>query len=235
MTSQILTEIKTLLKNGEDVKVIFDLDSTLFDVSPRIAQILREFAAEPEMEQRYPSESAILKKVEAHPADYGIKRTLQRYQFPFRDMEFFKLLVEFWKKKFFSDDYLKYDQPYEGAKDFVQQLSKEGAEILYLTGRDIPRMKKGTVESLIEHGFPVLSEDHLMLKPNTEIGDVEFKKNYFEKMEHKHVWFFENEPANILVVLDIAPHVQVVFVDTVHSGTGPLPPENVMRITSWKA
>jgi hypothetical protein len=37
------------------------------------------------------------------------------------------------------------------------------------------------------------------------------------------VWFFENEPANILPVLENCPHVQVIFFDSTHSRRATVP------------
>ena len=60
---------------------------------------------------------------------------------------------------------------------------------------------------------------NLFLKPSAEIRDHDFKKKFFEEMEKtsEEIWFFENEPTNIYLVLKISPHVNIVFVDTVHS------------------
>ncbi len=233
--NEILDEVTLKSNKGLKVRAVFDLDSTLFDVSYRIAEILKEFANHPTYSVSHPEESAVLASLRPHPTDYGVRRTLERIGFPWRDMDFIKSMVEFWKLKFFSNEYIRYDQPYPGAVEFVNALKIRGAEIYYLTGRDIPRMKDGTLDSLRKFGFPI-SDNHqnLFLKPHSGIGDVEFKKSHFQKMlNEEDVLFFENEPANILTVSENFPHVKIVFVDTVHSGVGKLPPEHIIKIPGW--
>lgn len=215
------------------LKAIFDLDSTLFDVSPRITKILHDFANLAEMQKSHPEACAKLLTVRPHPEDYGVKRTLMRYGFEPPDFEFVEKLVDFWKSKFFSNPYLSYDVPYPGAQSFVKELFDAGGEISYLTGRDIPRMLEGTIQQLKTYDFP-LDPNHtnLVLKPNTEIDDASFKKEFFLRMNKSPapVWFFENEPKNIHLVVEHCPHINPVFVDTVHSQKNPLPGDEVPRL-----
>ncbi len=237
LLEQILKETVTSKSSGSRLKAIFDLDSTLFDVSPRITKILHDFAELPEIKTQYAQEAALLRTVKPHVGDYGVKRTLARYGFNIAPTEeFVRLLVEFWKKGFFANQYLKYDIPYEGAVEFVNDLYNLGADIYYLTGRDIPRMHQGSVESLKQWNFP-LDNDHanLILKPNTGIEDFNFKKDFFMKMDHSTgpVWFFENEPINIRLVLENCPHIKLVYLDTVHSETEAPPPAHVPRIKGY--
>ncbi len=242
----IIKSLQSKLKHGEKITAIFDLDSTLFDVSPRIAKILNDFGATAEFQISHPAETDILAQIVAHPTDFGVKKTLERNNFPIRDMDFVDKIVEFWKREFFSGNYLKYDKPYAGAVDFVKNLQRIGAKILYLTGRDAPRMKKKTIESLIEHGFPLSSNaENLFLKPDTSISDVEFKKRFFQSFvaaseieigkikTQDHIIFFENEPANIVVAIQAIPDIEIIFLDTVHSETTPVPPATISRINRW--
>ncbi|MDZ4677536.1 MAG: HAD family hydrolase [Oligoflexia bacterium] len=235
--NEILKEAVTLKSSGTRLKAIFDLDSTLFDVSPRITKILHAFAELPEIKAKYRKESELLLTVKPHPEDYGVKRTLARYGFSLSpSAEFAQQLVDYWKKYFFGSDYLFHDVPYEGAVGFVNDLHNAGADIYYLTGRDVPRMQTGSVASLKQWGFP-LNEDHanLILKPSTGIEDYNFKKEFFMKMDKTDgsVWFFENEPINIRLVLENCPHIKLVYVDTVHSESEAPPPPQVLRIKGY--
>src|SRR3569832_121830 len=58
--------------------VIFDLDSTLFCVSPRTEAILRSLGADAEFAATNAELSAILRDVEVLPTDWGIRSVLQR-------------------------------------------------------------------------------------------------------------------------------------------------------------
>lgn len=228
--------LQAKLSGMNSVKAIFDLDSTLFDVSFRISKILHTFAELPEMKSKYPSEMEAIKKITPHNQDYGVKRTLQRLGFCSPGEDFTISLIEFWKKNFFGNDYLHYDLPYPGAPEYVQDLYKAGADIFYLTGRDIPRMWDGTIKSLVAHGFP-LNSDHanLILKPSSVQRDTEFKREFFKNMKKSEadVWFFENEPTNIHVVLETSPHIKIVFVETVHSQSGPLPGDHIPKVSGF--
>lgn len=236
LLKKIIAEAEDHKAKGHSLKAIFDLDSTLFDVSPRISKILQSFADLPEIRATYPKESEFLLTVEPHPQDYGVRKTLERYGVSFENQEFLKILVEYWKKLFFANEYLKYDRPYPGAAEYVTTLYKAGADIYYLTGRDVPRMREGTIQSLKDHRFPLTgTHSNLILKPDSQVSDAPFKKEFLERMDHSRgpVWFFENEPVNINLVLEHCPHIRVVFVETVHSQKAAIPPDSVPRIEGW--
>ena len=62
---------------------VFDLDSTLFNVSTRSQKILHEFAATHQHE--------VLKNIEVHHTDWGIKEALFRHGYTIeKDVEFLK-------------------------------------------------------------------------------------------------------------------------------------------------
>ncbi len=255
--TKIITSAKESTAKNQRLLAIFDLDSTLFDVSHRIAVILQEFAHHPEMRQRFPQETKLMEKIKNDSKAYGIKSSLVAAGITDPDPTFKTTVIDFWKKHFFADSHLKYDQPYTGSVEFVQELHSVGAEIAYLTGRDVPRMLQGTIESLKQWGFPVNdqllifsppatpSKLHtqrmegapgvLYLKPQSSMDDTIFKKDFFIRVDATPgpVWFFENEPANIHLVLEHCPHIQIVYVDTVHSGAKPPPGPQIPRITSF--
>ncbi len=60
------------------VAVVFDLDSTLFCVSPRTESILRRLAGEAEFRAEFADAAAILKDVTVLPSDWGVKSVLER-------------------------------------------------------------------------------------------------------------------------------------------------------------
>jgi hypothetical protein len=239
LLQEIVKKAAFAKKGGEPFTAIFDLDSTLFDVSPRISKILQAFAALPNIKTRFKKEAEILSTIQPHSSDYGVRRTLARHGVSMEDTtpEFAELLVSFWKKNFFGNEYLIYDAPYPGAVKYVLDLEKAGAKILYLTGRDVPRMLPGTIQSLRAHGFPLDSKNiNLILKPSATERDHDFKKRFFEEMEKSkgEVWFFENEPTNIYLVLETSPHVKIVFVETVHSEAVPVPGDETLRISGFE-
>jgi FMN phosphatase YigB (HAD superfamily) len=237
LLERILNLTRQAKLENRQLKAIFDLDSTLFNVSPRIIKILHDFANLPSIKNDFPKASEKLLTLEPHLSDFGVKRTLTRIGFETPNQEFIIKIVDYWKKEFFGSDHLHLDVPYPGAQKFVKDLYDAGAEILYLTGRDVPRMLKGTMQSLKLHGFPV-DADHanLLLKPSTSHNDSEFKKEFFKKLDQssKDIWFFENEPTNIHLVYENCPHINIVFVNTVHSGKSPEPGAHILQIPGFE-
>ena len=131
---------------------------------------------------------------------------------------------------FFSNEYLKYDEPYEGAIEFVNECEKRGADIWYLTGRDWPRMGDGTELQLRRHNLPY-PEGQLSMKTNSEIYDTEYKVDFFKnfKIPLKNTWFIDNEPVILNRVHEAFPELNLVYAGTVHSGREQ-PPNNSKEI-----
>ncbi len=191
---------------------VFDLDSTLFNVSTRTQKILLDFAHLHSKED--------LKSIEVFHTDWGIKEALMRGGYHFDEhIEFHTQLKDFWFEHFFSNKYLQYDVPYPGAIEFVLELANAGAEILYLTGRDVHRLGQGSKDVLLKWGFPC-SDKQLILKPHRSMNDELFKRDWFIDLDRSYfqkVYFFENEPVNINAVLQSCPDVEIIFLDTTHA------------------
>jgi hypothetical protein len=226
---KIKDQAKQTIFQGTQNLFVFDLDSTLFDVGPRIQKIIMDFAAEDAHAAKYPIETKLLKNVKVSPSDWGIRSSIEKIPFTSAPpADFFTSIRTFWMEKFFSNDYLNHDEPYDGAVEFLNHLADiPGNNIAYLTGRDVKRMLLGTEASLSQHGFPVGAPNiTLALKPNTEISDTDFKCDWFYQIEHlnfANIWFFENEPTNIERVAREHPQVQIIFFDSTHSGKLPSP------------
>jgi hypothetical protein len=191
---------------------VFDLDSTLFNVSTRTKKILSEFAELHQLEE--------LKNVEVKHEDWGIKEAVLRAGYhPDRDLDMLEKLRDFWFERFFTNEYVHYDVPYAGAISYVLELHQAGCEIKYLTGRDQHRMGRGSLEVLKKWGFPC-EPGQLILKPERSIDDGLFKKNWFidlERKDYQKIYFFENEPVNINAVLATSPDVEIIFLETTHA------------------
>ena len=219
---KIVVEVSRLSDSGKKSLVVFDLDSTLFDVSPRIQKILHDFSRLENFARLYPESCAILRTIEAKRNDWGFKDALIRSGLDHHSIEFHAALREFWKVNFFGNEYLQYDVPYDGAVEYVQAIAQAGAEISYLTGRDVARMELGTIKELQDWSFPLNDVTaKLELKPNKDLDDAQFKSDYFLTSKLKNydkIFFFENEPVNIELIRLRHPEVQVVFFDSTHSG-----------------
>lgn len=222
-------------KSPEKFRFVFDLDSTLFCVSPRSQQILRDLAEELEFKRRYPSETEKLKVIEALPTDWGIRMMLERSKIH-STIGFFEEVRSYWVEHFFSNDYLKYDIPYEGAVEFVNYVYAQGLDVWYLTGRDIVRMQEGSLKSLRQWNLPLRHPHQLTMKPKPGLNDEEFKVERLREWigVGKEIIFFENEPVIIEKVRRDLPQVQIVFMESVHSGRSESPTDLLSLPMSFK-
>lgn len=191
---------------------VFDLDSTLFNVSARTRQILFEFAEA----FNHPS----LKTVEVKTEDWGIKEAVLRAGFTIeKNQELLVQLRDFWRERFFSNDYIHYDVPYAGAVSYVLELVESGCEVMYLTGRDQQRMGKGSEEVLKKWGFPC-TQGQLVLKPERTLDDEFFKNDWFLQLDrtpYSKIYFFENEPVNINAISKSCPEIEIIYIETTHA------------------
>lgn len=224
---QVLVQIGKNREQGLTSLVVFDLDSTLFNVAPRMEKILREFAQVPDHRARFPKEIEAFDRIQMQKGDWGIFDSLVRAGLDGHHPELEEAVREFWKPRFFSDSYLNHDVPYDGAAEYVRAIEENGADIVYLTGRDVARMGRGSLEVLEKWDFPVDgARSHLVLKPDKAMDDALFKTDWFlalPKDKYADIWFFENEPVNIHSLMPAAAHVKIIFFDSTHSGKAAAP------------
>jgi hypothetical protein len=234
---EILTAVQTAKKASKNPLVVFDLDSTLFEVESRSLHILKEFSKDVHLSTQYPKAARVFHGLESLPPLYQLKKFLKHLNLESEPHHFYKAVFEHWKDRFFNSEYLKHDTPYEGSVEYVLSLRNSGAEIVYLTGRDEHRMGKGTRKSLIDNGFPLDEvQCRLKLKEHKDIEDSEFKSGWFEAAAKTFdpIWFFENEPVNINKVVTHHPTVKVVYFDSVHSGEQEVFENSAIKIKGFK-
>lgn len=227
IAEQILVQSSQLLASGHQVLSVFDLDSTLFDVGPRIQKILHDFAAQPEIQALDPVIADRIGKIQTQRKDWGIRTAIEREGIHTLNPEIVLRARKFWVTHFFSNDYLRFDQPMLDAVPFVRLLKQMGSQIIYLTGRETSKMQKGSLEVLRQHQFP-LSENgqELVMKPSTGVEDHRFKEDWFAGLPHhdySRIWFFENEPINLEKIRVKHPEVRLIFIDSTHSSRAPVP------------
>ncbi len=204
-----------------DVPVlVFDLDGTLLDNRPRGARIFHEMADA--WRPARPALAARLATAQADAIVYGLHENLRLL-----GVDDDALLEEgftFWKDRFFTDAYMKYDVAVPGARDFVSACYGAGATIVYLTGRDLPNMALGTFASLRDQGFPIgVVGTSLVTKPAFDIPDTVFKQDVAPSLSRhgRVVGIFDNEPANCNLLLEHHDHAFCVFLDTHHAPNPP--------------
>ncbi len=210
------------LINKKKIFLLFDLDSTLFDNSPRVYKILQDFIRN--HGESYPEDLKKLSSIKREDIIWGIKENLNRANI--LNEVLLNHMIKFWFDRFFSNEYI-IDVPLKGALRFVQDADAFGIKILYLTGR-FETMREGTVKNIIEHGFPLDgNESNLILKPHQKIADHDFKHIAMENIKQSGEMLagFDNEPINVNIFQTHFPKSEVFFLETNHS----LNPPNLMK------
>ncbi len=190
----LISRFDQALNEQKKLVLVFDIDSTIFNVSPRNQDIFDLFCS------IHKAKNPILLKISSN---YRLKYTdwgLNPYLDIIPNNETLKKgAYSFWKNHFFAGTFLFSDEPYNGVIPLIQFFHLKNCPILYLTGRDDHRMRKATILQLKHWGLPLSTEKNLITKPHKKINDHEYKskallkifKNY---LEHT-VAFFDNEPS----------------------------------------
>lgn len=231
---KVVDEVEIATRHDERPVIIFDLDDTLVDSKTRTLRILKDFAALEEIRARFPRSAAIAQQATLADMGYYLDKALKKLGVS--EDEFVGAAMAFWTAKFFSNEYCGSDLPEPGAASYARKLHKTGAKIIYLTGRDRPRMEACTKANLLKRHFPVGEGVALMMKPDKDIDDVEFKVKAFEKIKDagKIVAGFENEPRNINEMQKAFPKGIMVFVDTMHSSRPDVPNDSIHWIKDFR-
>src|SRR5688500_20066441 len=124
--------------------VVFDLDATLFDNRPRTLEILMEFREDVQADD--PELAAALLTLDVDRVHCLLTDTLKECGIYRADLV--KEISAFWHERFFTDEYIAFDAPLDGAPEFVRACHESGAVVVYLTGRGIRGRLGGTVAPL---------------------------------------------------------------------------------------
>ncbi len=211
----ILETLRTLKSRPAGARrpiAVYDLDSTLFCTGPRNLAIARAFA-----EYRHQLRPFV-DRLEEHRMGWNVMADLEALGFA--DKAILEELRHFWRATFFTDHFVKMDSVYPGAVELVKTVQNSGCLTYYLTGRDDPGMRQGTLEALSAAGFPLPCENVILrLKPTWEEEDLAFKTQVFEELHAlgEVVLAFENEPANANRFHHAFPGATVVLHATIHA------------------
>lgn len=214
--------------------VAFDLDGTLLDSRARTLRIVQEYASSVTATDPTLAEQ-LLNLREVAQISYLLSDTIRALGVEQTDV--LKSLSTFWHERFFTDEYCLQDRPVAGAVAYVRACYDAGASLVYLTGRDVPGMLLGTVQSLRDHGFPIgLAGIHLVLKHDATLPDEAFKRTALPQLARAGdlVAFFDNEPANCNVCLAHNPECLSILLDTQHVPGSPPAERDVEVITDFR-
>jgi hypothetical protein len=206
----VRTSVRDELARGGRPIVVFNIDGTILDNSPRSLAILKDFVAE------NPGAAAeIADSVNAlAPAevDYYVIDTLQKCGL--RNLFLLEAALRFWADNFFTARYTALDMPTQGAVDFIREIHDAGALIVYISGRNQETMLAGTVESLRASGFPVGTSRTLMiLSPAGAEAARLFKRHAYGEITRmgKVVGAFDDEVEEVVTMKRHWPRAEVVF------------------------
>lgn len=172
---------------------VFDIDSTIFNVSPRNQAILNLFSKS--YANQLTELPTDLAKIKLSPTDWGIRP----YNEKITNQEIKQKARKFWNTHFFAGTFLPDDQPYEHIINVIQELKSKGAKIKYLTGRDHHRMRQGSLLQLKHWQLPLDQDEDLITKPHKDHLDQSYKrtelKHLLQNTPYSNTFFFDNEPS----------------------------------------
>lgn len=215
----IVDRVRAQRASGPAV-IVFDLDGTLMDNRPRVVAILHELGEH--WSTLHPEAAARCARATTGDIGYGFLANLRRL-----GVEGAALHEEglaFWKARFFGDPHVRHDVEVRGARAFARAVYDAGAVIVYLTGRDLPNMALGSFASLRDLGFPIgLIGTELVVKPRFETPDVDFKRAVAPDLSRLGtvIASFDNEPANVNLLLEAHPASAGVLLDTQYAPDPP--------------
>lgn len=231
--SRILERIAAQPADAPPPVVVFDLDGTLFDNRRRTLQILSDYGDE--VREDFPDVAAALAELTIDRLQYLLSDSLREVGLTHADVV--RDISHYWHGRFFSDDYLSCDDPWDGAAYYVHACHEAGATVVYLTGRDVAGMLVGTVASLRDHGFPVGQAGvELVLKPDAALGDEAFKRMALPTLTRvgEVIGFFDNEPANCNTAIGLYPDADVVLLETQRVEGAPEPAAGVHHLADFR-
>lgn len=154
----VMSSVKGMVSRGDQPIVVFDLDSTLLDHSPRIKRIIHDWS-----KTQGSRGLDIRKRLEALP-DRGLPRKWKEALALVTEVDdaTYSSFVKFAWPRYMANRYVLHDAALPGAVRFVKQLEKAGASIVYLTARE-KTSRAGTLQNLAKLGFPVTRDGALLL------------------------------------------------------------------------
>lgn len=219
---KVLQRVAEVAAGGGVPIVVFDLDDTVLRTSYRTKRVLADWAAK--LPPEHDAIRAGIARLDPATMPYYLKQTLDRAGIT--DPALRKAADQAWGNGFFGSTYMTMDRAIRGAPEYVRTLLQAGARIVYLTARDAPRMRDGTLRGLKHRGFPMPEESAhvtLMMKPDMKLKDVDYKESVTARIRAlgSVVASFDNEPRNLHMFQQQFPGAAIVYVDTPHSDDAP--------------
>ena len=231
---RILEAVVQTRKAGREPLVVFDLDSTLYDDRLRTLRILHEFGYENALTR--PEFLSAACRVGVADMPYRVIDAARAMGFD--DAALLDEVLQFWRKRFFTSEYVHYDLPTPGAAAIMNLIMSAGAMAVCLTGRAAAPMLAGTIATLQRDGLPVGSADcRLILKPATRDSDAIYKAQVIERLKISGhiVAAFDNEPGICNLLRRSCPDASIFHVATTWTVDAPELDPGVQVIANFQA
>ncbi|MBM65444.1 MAG: hypothetical protein CMH55_04325 [Myxococcales bacterium] len=155
---QILERIK---KVENSVVIVHLDDQVLMDRLPRLQRIFTEVM--------YEAKRKPLMEKAMRSSDHGLKLRSPAAFLKYLDIKeedpLHKLVQRRLKERLFSDAYLSDDEQRPGSSEYLTELHRSGAHLVYLSSLDFVRSGVGLVRALRVNGYPALgARAHLMMR-----------------------------------------------------------------------
>ncbi len=219
MSRTSLQKAISIIQREPPAAAVFDVDSTIFCMKYRTGAIIKDCALNKSFRKAFPKDADKIHGIHVTERDWSVEEILAKSGFPDPEAPVVKAVSRFWRAAFFTNKYLHLDQPYKGCAEFIKTVQKSGGGVFYLTARQKRDMWEGTLQSLKRHGFPLPQKERLILKPDHEESDAEYKTGELRRIAKKFpaVLFFENEPVILNAVAGALPKVRLFWMDSAHS------------------
>jgi len=233
--SQVVAELRrnieeTLQSEGFPLFVC-DLDGTLVDHTLRTLMIFRRAPQEIELPDWLVTK---LQGTDLDSFGYHPAQSLKEMGVAGEELE---RLVAFWDRNFFANDFLPFDRPIRKGVEFVNRLLELGVGTVFLTGRDRPRMGKGTIDWLAKYGLlDQNKKTSLLMKEDLALSNAEAKMVAIGKIKGlgRPVLIADNEPIELKKVWAEFPSAQGVLLKTPFSGVHAELPESTLVIGDFE-
>jgi len=210
--------------------VVFDLDSTLFRTTRRNLRILTGFAEE--HAHLHPRLVEVATSLQPGDVAWHVQTTLRRRGIT--DPAVLEAQHRYWQDRFFTPEYVLFDEPTPGAAPFVRACHGAGALVYYLTGRSRRDLGEVTVTKLLRHGFPCLEGRVVLhLRPHQQLDEHRYKLEAHAEIRSlggEVVATFENDPDHANALLESFPAASHFLVGDDHDPAADPPGSGVVAI-----
>lgn len=174
---QILERIK---KVDRGVVVVHLDDQVLMDRLPRLQRIFTEVM--------YEAKRKPLMEKAMRSSDHGLKLRSPEAFLKYLDIKeedpLHKLVQRRLKERLFSDAYLSDDEQRPGSSEYLTEMYRAGAQLVYLSSLDFIRSGVGLVRALRVNGYPALgARSHLMMRYEESDSQAEASKRQEETIK----------------------------------------------------